>query len=487
MKKSKFYLIIILIFILVMVSVFIYTTSIPSIKKTNNDETNNSNINKDKQQNKTSSSMSVFNVQQDLRNIAEAVIPSIVTISSKKLTNIEDPYLDTSAENLYLGSGVIVTEEGHIVTANHLIMDNERLYVYLGDNRVIIPEIVGRYEKADVALLKISPSSGEKFPVASLGDSSKIKVGDIVMAIGNPFGLKNSTTLGIVGSPSRKPKFAGSIENPDLFYIQSDALITNGNSGGALVNINGQVIGINVSVLGFGEEQSMGIGFAVPINYVERIIQNLVLNKSIDEVYTGIITSDDIAGYNKHLVIGQEYEGILIASVYYDSPAYNKGIHKGDLIISVNDNMISDGNMFHNIISGFNTGEQIKIEFERDGKRQIIQMNVAKKPIDKLYHTDYFLGMLVGGEGLNYVGLDLPDKINGVVVVGLEEDSPSAKSSIKEGDIITQIDSRPIRTIEDYNELMDKIDWNKSRYLLKVNKYKHGIEIESKSVYLENR
>jgi serine protease Do len=446
-------------------------------------------INTNHKQTQTESSANMSNhalkLQQNLTEVADRVIPSVVTISSDKLNINGEIYPDS--DDLFLGSGVLITNEGHIITAGHLVRDTDQLYVYSNDDTEYQTQILGRDDESDIALLKISIKGEDELKPISLGDSDLVKPGDLVMAIGNPFGLKGSITLGLVSSPHRKPNFPGSISNPDLYYIQTDALITKGNSGGALVNLHGEVIGINVSVLGFGEAQSAGIGFAVPINYAKRVIQNINRNKKTVEVYTGIITADDITGFNKHHIIGIKDKYPIIVSVHRGSPAYESGIRKGDVLISVNGVEISNGDAFHNMISNFNPGDKLVLEIEKAGDRISRNVKVAKKPNDRPYHTDHFLGLLVGDNIGDYVGFDINEDAKGMVVVGMEEGSPAINSSIKEGEVITSIDYHQVSSMNDYNNLIKSLDRSKPLYLITIITYTHSVESGSRSIYIENK
>ena len=346
-----------------------------------------------------------------------------------------------------LGSGFIITDDGYIVTNNHVVDNADTIEVVLKDERKFEAEIIGRDQTTDLALIKIK--SGSNLPAVKLGDSSQLKVGQWVVAIGNPFGLENTVTAGIV---SAKGRVIGSGPYDD--FIQTDASINPGNSGGPLININGEVVGINTAIVASGQ----GIGFAIPINMAKGVINQLKNNGEVTRGWLGVTIQDlpeDLAEYWD--IKGRK--GALVISVIEGDPADKAGIKPKDIILEVNGNPISDSRELTNFVKDIEVGEQAKVKILREGKTQTLAVKVGKRPQNATIAGSQPMPEAAPALGVKVKELtsELAERLNiqeseGVIVEEVAEDSKAAQSGLRVGDIIREINHRPINTVADFSK-----------------------------------
>lgn len=257
-----------------------------------------------------------------------------------------------------LGSGVIVNDKGYVLTNNHVIREADTVVVTLADGRIADAKVVGMDPDTDLAVLKIDL---DKLPVITMGSSHKLRVGDVVLAIGNPFGLDKTVTQGIVSATERAGTDIGILEN----LIQTDAAINPGNSGGALINSYGQLIGINTAIYS-NSGSNQGIGFAIPIDQATEVMNTLIEGKKIIRGYLGIIMqplNKEIRDYIDY----KEGEGVYVRGVVRGSPAQKSGLLPGDVIIKINNNNIKDDRMAARIVAGLKPGQSYPVELYRKG------------------------------------------------------------------------------------------------------------------------
>ena len=355
-----------------------------------------------------------------------------------------------------LGSGVVITADGYILTNNHVVEGADDVKIQIGEsNRRYDAKVVGRDSWSDIAVLKIE-SSG--LTPATFGDSEQLQVGDVVLAIGNPFGVGQSVSRGIVSALSRGVGI-GPIED----FIQTDAAINPGNSGGALVDTEGRVVGINTAILsrsgGFN-----GVGFAVPINLVRNIAEQIVNHGRVERGMLGVEPQDLTEELTTQF--GAE-KGALISSVTPDSPAEKAGLKAGDVITKVNGAEIRDSRHLLLTIAQLAPDTAVSVEYLREGKAQSVSAKLARR-------TDQVAG---GAEArsseadvgvLNGVTVDdlspqlreqlqLPARLRGALVTSVEPDSPSARQGLREGDIILDLDNRPVTDSESAVKLSEEI------------------------------
>lgn len=351
-----------------------------------------------------------------------------------------------------LGSGFIIDKEGFVVTNNHVIQDAEQIKVKLGGDAEYDAEVVGRDTNTDLALLKIK--TGKELPFLELGDSDELKVGQWVVAIGSPFGLERTVTAGIV---SAKGRVIGS--GPYDNFIQTDASINPGNSGGPLINMKGEVVGINTAIIAAGH----GIGFAIPINLAEKIIAQLKSEGEVTRGWLGVAIQD-LTGEMAEYYGLKDRKGVLVADVFKGDPADEAGIQPKDIILEVNDQNIETSRQLTAMIADLKVGETAKVEVFRNGKIKTFHIKLAKRDDQRLSSRsttrepeDNKFGIQVAELTPEIVQRFGIGDTTGVIVINVESDSKGADAGVQMGDIIKEINHRIIETVKDYAEAMEKI------------------------------
>ena len=418
-------------------------------------------------------------VPASFTDVAMAVSPAVVNISTEKIIKgggqvfrhfqnpfgKQDPFHDffekffgdvphRDFKQRSLGSGFFIDKEGYIVTNNHVIENADKIKVKLKNGKEYDAEIVGRDSKTDIALIKVK--SWRDFQDIKWGDSDVLKVGEWVVAIGSPFGLEHTVTAGIV---SAKGRVIGSGPYDD--FIQTDASINPGNSGGPLINMKGEVIGINTAIVS-RSGGNVGIGFAIPISMARGIIKQLKASGTVTRGWLGVSIQNltpDLAEYYGV----KDGKGALIGEVFKGDPADNAGIKPKDVIIEVDGHKVEDSRDLSQKIAEIPVGEKITIKAVRGGKEYTFRVNIEKRTDDKeslalkqpMEETD--LGMTVSP-----LTRELARRLNiseteGVVVVSVEQDSPADKADVQEGDLLLEIDHKTIKTLEDYQSQIDKV------------------------------
>jgi serine protease Do len=358
-----------------------------------------------------------------------------------------------------LGSGVIVTKDGYIVTNNHVVDGADEVKVTIpGSTREYTAKIVGTDPKTDIAVIKID---AENLPVIKLGDSDKLKTGDLVFAIGNPFGVGESVSQGIISALGKDSVGINQYEN----FIQTDAAINPGNSGGALVDSRGVLIGINSAII-TRSGASNGIGFAIPINMVQRVATQLIEHGKVEYGYLGVSISDltpDLRTVYKHK------EGAVVLNVEKETPAAKAGIKRGDLIVKVDDTPIKDASDLKNTIGALPPGKKVKLTLERDKKPLVIEVKLGHFP-ENMMKTSGDRGVVEGLTLKNLTPeirkqLGIPDDIEGVIVSEVKADSKAAKAGFMPGDIIIQIEDMMIKNVDDVEKAMKRYPGKKRVYI----------------------
>jgi len=358
-----------------------------------------------------------------------------------------------------LGSGFIISKDGYIFTNYHVVEKADSILVKVSDGKEYDAKVVGKDRTTDIALLKIKPVNS--LPVVPLGDSSRLRVGDWVLAIGNPFGLSQTVTAGIVSAKGRVIG-AGPYDN----FIQTDASINPGNSGGPLFNLRGEVVGINTAIIAQGQ----GIGFAIPVNMAKSILPDLKTMGKVVRGWLGVSVQDithDIAG---NLKLQEKQKGALIADVFKGDPADKAGIKTGDIIISVKGHDIENTHDLLKIIAGFRVGDTLKVTVLRNGKKKVFSVKISERPergkIAKLGQAPEYLGMTVQQITPEIAKhFRLPDT-KGVIVSGVKGGSPSSEAGIRPEDIILQVNRVKIYSVKDYMREMSQRDKKNSLLLL---------------------
>ncbi|ABK44281.1 protease Do [Magnetococcus marinus MC-1] len=368
------------------------------------------------------------------------------------------PDQDRSFKTNSLGSGFIVDAAGYILTNHHVIDKATEITVKLYDETEYRAEVVGKDKKTDLALIRIH--TDKPLAVAKLGDSSKAEVGSWVMAIGNPFGLEETVTVGIISAKGRVIG-AGPYDN----FIQTDAAINPGNSGGPLFNLDGDVVGINTAIYSRGGG-SVGVGFAIPVNLASHVMEQLKNKGFVERGWLGV----RIQTITKELAEAMHLKdrvGALVAEVIEDSPAAKAGIHPEDVIISFNEKEVTKMNSLPAIVANTPVGTRVPVKVIREGKERTLWVGIAKLDDDKVAADED--GRAASGEkkadssavkerlGLRVSQvttelmerMKLPDDAKGVVITALEADGSAVQAGLRTGDVITQFDRKPIKDVDD--------------------------------------
>ncbi len=358
-----------------------------------------------------------------------------------------------------LGSGFIIDASGYVVTNNHVVEDSDQVTVTLNDGETLPAKIVGRDVKTDLALLKVSPR--KPLPVAKFGDSDTARIGDWVIAIGNPFGLGSTVTAGIVSARNRDIN-AGPYDD----FIQTDAPINRGNSGGPLFDMNGTVVGVNSAIFS-PSGGSVGIGFSIPSNLVKEVISQLRQYGAARRGWVGVriqqVTEDLAEGLGLPTT-----SGALVADVTPNGPAAKAGIRNGDLITAFDGKPISDSHAVPRIVADTAIGKSVAVDILRKGHKLTVHMTVARldegpqpgpapskaptKPKSKLSQLGLSLGLLDGDARQQF---KLAGNVQGVLVTDVVPDSPAAEKNFRPGDVIVEVQNQPVRTPDDVMKRVD--------------------------------
>ena len=422
-------------------------------------------------------------LNRERRTLVSSVIPSVVAVKTSKKIAIrrqygldpfefffrnQRPFRNPHDEALVqnsLGSGVIVTNEGHIITNNHVVDQVDEIEVQLSDGRTKKARLVGADSQVDLAVLKIDDPDVKPIKLA---DSDTVQAGDFVLAIGNPFGFDETVTDGIIsskGRPNRTDAFG------DL--LQTNAAINPGNSGGPLINLRGEVIGINVAIIS-RSGGSQGIGFAIPSNTVRTALESLLKQGRIIRGYLGIRTLPLQPGQN-----GAESEGVVIDGVIPGSPAAGAQLQKGDIIRKFNGHEVKNLPALRSLVAQAGLNKKVELEIVRGDKRMTVATEIKEEPID--YPTARVSPRqeqpqtppepndqgeeATGGLASIHVSdltpdmarqLDLPNNVRGVVVTNVEPDSGAAE--LQKGDVIEEINQQPVTSVSDYNKIVAALD-----------------------------
>ena len=401
-----------------------------------------------------------------LAPMLEAITPAVVNIAVK--TNVGGTGPQTPQDELLrrffdfegppgggrdrevegAGSGVIIDAvNGYILTNHHVVANADKITVTLLENRSLTARVVGSDEASDVAVLKVEAANLTSIP---FGDSKSLRVGDYVVAIGNPFGFTNSVTSGIVSALGRSGLNNGSFED----FIQTDASINPGNSGGALVNLKGELVGINSAIIS-RTGGNVGIGFAIPVNMVRPIMQQLIATGTVRRGLLGVkiqdVTPDIAATYG---LPGNA--GALVYEVNPDSAAEHAGLKIEDVIVSINGTRLRDSGSLRNSVGLLPPGEKVVVGFLRDGKEQTVTAVLGELPSTAVASTAPREQKDETNLDVIFEGAEIVDNSNGgLLVARVDPNSPAADRGLQQGDVITKVNRVPIHTLAEAAPIME--------------------------------
>ena len=350
------------------------------------------------------------------------------------------------------GSGVIMSQDGYILTNNHVVEGAKEVTVTMADTQVHKAQVVGHDPKTDLAVLKINAKAA--LPVAPMGNSTDLKVGEWVVAIGNPFGLGHTVTAGIV---SAKGRVIGAGPYDD--FIQTDAPINPGNSGGPLFNMRGELVGINTAIVASGQ----GIGFAIPVDLAKPLIPQLVSTGEVTRGYLGVSIQSVTPELAKAMKL-EERQGALVSEVVSGGPAAKASLRQGDIIVDFNGTTIKDARDLPAVVAKTPVGEEVTVTLYRDGKLQKVPVTVGKLPSEKVASAES------GQTAQSQWGLQLQevtpqmarqrglDEKSGVIVVGIQPGSPAERAGLQRGDIIREVNRQPVTSVQEMRDAIAKAD-----------------------------
>ncbi|HVU05828.1 MAG TPA: Do family serine endopeptidase [Polyangiaceae bacterium] len=424
-----------------------------------------------------------------IADIAERVAPSVVNVSSSRTVKnvhermpfFDDPFFrqffgpglgpggpqEERRQEHGLGSGVIVSE-GVVVTNNHVVDGADEIKVITADKREFPAKVVGTDKKSDVAVLRISGDVSSLKPL-EMGDSSRLRLGDIVLAIGNPFGVGQTITMGIVSAKGRANVGIAAYED----FIQTDAAINPGNSGGALVDMEGRLVGINTAILS-RSGGNMGIGFAIPSNMVQPIMKSLLETGKVVRGWLGVGIQDIDQKLASAMNLSS-VKGILVSEAIAGGPGEKAGLKSGDVVLKLNGEPMDSTGRFRNAIAAAGAGATVKLEIQREGKTLTVDAKLGELPDKEPGGQGKGDASPAGSlDGLSIESLDaanrrkfdVPASVkSGVVVTDIDQGSPAAESGLRPGDVVVEVNRVPVTDIDQFKKAYTKV---KDRTLLRV-------------------
>ncbi|MEZ5275599.1 MAG: Do family serine endopeptidase [Opitutaceae bacterium] len=400
----------------------------------------------------------------------EAVRPAVVSVYSTKTVNsgggrgfpFDDPMFrrffgpgfDQQQERIQrgLGSGVVISADGYILTNNHVVEEADEVKVGLGDGRELVAEVIGTDPRTDVAVLKVEATD---LPHVTLADSDALRVGDVVFAVGNPLGVGQTVTMGIVSATGRSnlQLLDGGYEN----FIQTDASINPGNSGGALVDALGRVVGINTAIISTSRG-NIGIGFAIPVNLASSIMQSLIETGTVSRGFLGVSIQDMDSELASEFGLG-DTRGALVVQVSEDSPADEAGLERGDVLISVNGKSVGSTAELRLLISQSQPGSTVTVGYMRSGEKREARVVLGKLDEETVAagpsrNQDVIPGVrLLPVDDETRGQFQIPDEVDGLIVAAIEPGSRYAES-FPVGTVIEQINRKAVKSLDDAREAL---------------------------------
>ncbi len=415
-------------------------------------------------------------VSSDMMNAADVsamAMPAVVNISTDKVTDMSeqhpfmnDPFFrrffdvpngNTERIERSLGSGVVISADGYILTNNHVIDKAQKIKVSFNNNEEHEAKLIGADPQSDIAVVKID---AKDLPFIKFGNSDEVRVGDTVLAIGNPFGVGQTVTKGIC---SAKGRSIGLIDYEDL--IQTDATINPGNSGGALVNMHGELVGMNTAILS-RSGGSQGIGFAVPSNMAKHISELLRDKGEVQRAWLGVNVQDVNQAMSDYYGLDRP-RGVVVSKVNDDTPAAKAGMKEGDVILSVDGKNVANVSQLRNRISLLPVDKAVDLSILRDGKEKTLSVKLAAMPSqEELASNSPTLNSGDDESGIDGVSVhaltddmrmrsQLPHDVDGVLVLDVKQSSNAGDAGLARGDVIVSVNNKPVTSIEDYRNAVN--------------------------------
>jgi len=392
-------------------------------------------------------------IQTVITELAESAKPSVVnlfpiTTSSKGRELLQERIPNAPGS----GSGVIVDPEGHIITNNHVVGDSAEIEVRLSDKTTLIAQVVGKDPDTDLAVLKVT--ADRPLPHVTFGDSTTVRVGQWVLAVGNPFGLDRTVTLGVVSGIGRENVNLSRYEN----FIQTDASINPGNSGGPLFNLRGEVIGINTAIINFAQ----GIGFAIPSNMAKQVLQQLLAQGRVVRGWLGVGIQPLTPELARKFGV-KENEGVLVNEVFEKDPAAAAGIKPGDVITRIEGTVIDTPNRLSRIVAGLTPGATTQVEIVRNQQRMLVDVALTER------HDRAVVAAIPQSRTDAKLGLDIQDltaalsekfklrESRGVLITKVEPGSLAQSEGLREGDLIKEVNRVDVGSVADFTSALAKV------------------------------
>ena len=366
-----------------------------------------------------------------------------------------------------VGSGVIVTQDGYILTNNHVVENADKVHITMDDGREFDAKVVGTDPKSDIAVVKVDATG---LPYMELADSDKIEVGDVTLAIGNPFGVGQTVTSGIVSATGRAMGLGLDYED----FIQTDAAINPGNSGGALIDAEGRLIGINTAILSRTGGNN-GIGFAVPVNLAKNVMEQLIDSGHVSRGFLGVNIQTMSPALAKQFDM-KDTKGALVSEVTPNSPAAKAGVKSGDVIVEFNGKPVQDSRHLKLAVGTTSPGTKASLKVLRDGSQKELSVTLKELPGDQLAKNDKAsAGDHDPLDGVTVADIDsnarqqfeMPRELKGAVVTEVDPDSASYAAGLRPGDVVLEIDRKPVSNADEAVKLSENVK-NKSSILLRV-------------------
>ncbi len=408
-----------------------------------------------------------------IADIAEKVGPAVVNIDTVRMVKTQSPSFEDPIFRRFFGgefeefrrtipqkgtgSGFIINQEGYVFTNEHVVRKADKIKVTLSDGREFTGEVIGSDVTSDMAIVKIQ---ADHLPTVTLGNSDKLRVGEIVIAIGNPYGLQQTVTMGVVSAKGRSIP-AGTGGHTYRNFIQTDTAINPGNSGGPLLNIKGEVVGINTAIIPYAQ----GIGFAIPINIAKRNIDDLINLGKVRRSWLGVYIQEVTPEIAKQFGLPEDTNGVLVGDVIKDSPAEESGIERGDIIVRVNDEEVNSPGELQDKIRSIEIGEKANVEVVREGKEISFVVKIGEMPTleeegeypkEKVFSVQTGLKVeAVTSEVAKE--LELP-RVKGLVITEVIPGSSADDMGLQPGDVILEANRIEISSVDEWEELINKLE-----------------------------